>query len=154
MNEYAKYQFYFNIFQFLLTCAIGLGAWWRTREKADAKAIKAASVELLARLAEDKAERDKACALHKGDSKQLRDRLDGHNDRLSQHKELINTVESELKHLPTTTDLGKLHEKINTVSNQMSDLKADIREIAGAMPRLTHVTDMMNEFLLNSGGKL
>jgi len=162
--EYAKYQFYFNIFQFALTCLVAIGAWWRTREKADSTKLTAASQKLERQLTDAslkqekllidaKALRDEQCRQHKDDTAKIILRVDGHNDRLSQHKELLNTVETELKHLPKNTDIARLHEKVNTVSAQMSDLKAEIGKIAGAMPGLTNITTMMNDFLLHHGGK-
>lgn len=80
-------------------------------------------------------------------------RLDAHNDRLAQHKELLTAIEGDLKHLPRSADIEKLHEKVNKVSNQMFELKSDISKIAGAMPGIIHITEMMNEYLLNNGGK-
>jgi chromosome segregation ATPase len=80
-------------------------------------------------------------------------RLDGHSDRLAQHKELLTAIEADLKHLPKNSDIGKLHDKINGVNQQLSIMQGELGKVAGAMPGLTHVTEMMNEFLLNHGGK-
>lgn len=80
-------------------------------------------------------------------------RMDGHSDRLAQHKELLTAIEADLKHLPKNSDIGKLHDKINAVNQQLSAMQGELGKVAGAMPGLTHVTEMMNEFLLNHGGK-
>ncbi len=39
-GNYAEYQFYFNVFQFVFTLGIGVAAWWRTRETVNAKKLK------------------------------------------------------------------------------------------------------------------
>lgn len=80
-------------------------------------------------------------------------RLDGHSDRLAQHKELLTAIEADLKHLPKNSDIGKLHDKINGVNTSLAEMKGELGKVSGAMPGLTHVTEMMNEFLLNHGGK-
>lgn len=80
-------------------------------------------------------------------------RMDGHSDRLGQHKELIVKMEGEFKSLPKKSDLEAVYERVNKVSSQMADIRAEVGKITGAMPGLTHVTEMMNEFLLRQGGK-
>jgi chromosome segregation ATPase len=80
-------------------------------------------------------------------------RLNGHSDRLGQHKELIVKIEGEFKSMPKKHDLDAVYDRVNKVSEQMSDLRSEISKIAGTMPGLTHITEMMNDFLLRQGGK-
>lgn len=112
MTEYAKYQFYFNIFQFALTCLVAVGAWWRTRETADAAAIKAVMAEMQARLTEAKAERDKACTQHKGDSQHLRERVERLNDTV--------------KELPSRGELSRLHKRFDEIHAMVSGLDGQL----------------------------
>jgi chromosome segregation ATPase len=83
----------------------------------------------------------------------MQGRVDGHNDRLGQHKELIVKMEGEFKSLPKKDDLEAVYERVNKVSSQMADLRAEVGKISGALPGLSHITEMMNEFLLQQGGK-
>ena len=39
-GNYAQYQFWFNVFQFLFTCVVLVVSWWRTREKVGEKKLK------------------------------------------------------------------------------------------------------------------
>jgi hypothetical protein len=80
-------------------------------------------------------------------------RVAGHNDRLGQHKELIVKIEGEFKSLPKKHDLDVVYDRVNAVSSQMADLRSEVGKISGTIPGLTHITEMMNEFLLRQGGK-
>jgi len=146
--DFAKYQFYLNLMLGLVNTLMLIGGLISMRKKA----AKAQIDEQNRRL--DGMERQLAnvphgCTAHT----MMETRVTGHNDRLQQHKELLNCIETDLKHLPKNADIEKLHEKVNKVSAQMSDLKADVSKIAGAMPGITHITEMMNEYLLNGGKK-
>jgi hypothetical protein len=79
-------------------------------------------------------------------------RVDGHNDRLAQHKELIVKIEGEFKSLPKKRDLDAVHDQVNIVKSQIADVRTDVGKIAGALPGLTNITEMMNKFLLLHGG--
>lgn len=146
MTDFAKYQFYLNLMLGLFNTAMLIGGLISMRKKAAKEQIEEQNRRLEG-MERKLANVPTACTGHTD----MVNRMNGHNDRLQQHKELLNTVETDLKHLPKNADIEKLHEKINKVSAQVSDLKADIKGIAGAMPGITHITEMMNEFLLNGG---
>lgn len=146
MTDYAKYQFILNLMLGLFNTAMLIGGLISMRKKAAKEQIDEQNrrIDALDKRLENVP--SACCSHHK-----MEERLDGHNNRLQQHKELINIVETDLKHLPKNADIEKLHEKINKVSDQVAGLKADISKIAGAMPGLTNVTQMMNDFLLHHG---
>lgn len=144
--DYARYQFFLNLLLGLFNTAMLIGGLISMRKKAAKEQIDEQNKRIDALDKRFENVPGACCSHHK-----MEQRLDGHNDRLQQHKELINVVENDLKHLPKNADIEKLHEKINKVSTQVSDLKADISKIAGAMPGIAHITEMMNEFLLNGG---
>ncbi len=146
--DYARYQFYLNLMLGLFNTFMLIGGLISMRKKAAKEQIEEQNRRIDGM--EKRLENVPAnCCSHS----KTEERIDGHNNRLQQHKELLNIVENDLKHLPKNADIEKLHEKVNKVSAQVADLKADIRQIAGAMPGITHITEMMNEFLLNNGGK-
>lgn len=148
MNDYARYQFYLNLLLGLFNTAMLIGGLISMRKKA-AKSLIDEQTRRLDNMEKRLENIPAGCTGHQ----QMELRMGGHNDRLQQHKELLNTIETDLKHLPKTADLAQLHEKVNKVSAQVADLKSDLKEIAGALPGLTHITEMMNGFLLNNGGK-
>jgi len=148
VNDYARYQFFLNLLLGLFNTFMLIGGLISMRQKAAKTQIEEQNRRLAAM--EQRLENvPHGCTGHA----MMETRVTGHNDRLQQHKELINTIETDLKHLPKNIDIEKLHEKVNKVSNQMADLKADISKIAGAMPGVVHITEMMNEYLLNGGKK-
>ena len=147
-DQYARYQFYLNLLLGLFNTAMLIGGLISMRKKAARSQIEEQNRRL-----DGMEKRLENVPNHCTGHALMETRVAGHNDRLQQHKELLNIVETDLKHLPKNADIEKLHEKINKVSDQMSDLKADLNKISGAMPGLTNITAMMNDFLLHHGGK-
>lgn len=140
-TSYAAYQFYFNVFQFIFMCVVGAYTFWTNREKVTKSRFDAQG-KRLAEIESKLGNISIGCQGHNT----MTTRLDGHNDRLSQHKELIGQMQTELKHLPTQADITKLSDKIES-------LHGDVHEITGAMPGLKRAVDLMNEFLINNGRK-
>lgn len=112
MSDYARYQLYFNVFQFAFMCVVGAFSWWRTREKADAAAINAAKKEMQKSLDEAKVERDKACTQHKLDSQRFQDKVDRLNDIV--------------KELPSRGELSRLHKRFDEIHAMVSGLGGEL----------------------------
>lgn len=160
----SEWKIYIDIVVLIIVAGNSFYTWWSGREKVTSKRFAALEKEVAQRSTVDAAV-EQARQIQELESKfrnvpsccnshnDTTGRLDGHNTRLGQHKEMLNAIEGELKHLPTNKDLGVLHEKINTVNAHLSDLKAEVNKVVGAMPGVTHLTEMMNEFLLNQGRK-
>lgn len=136
MTEYAKYQFYFNIFQFALTCAVAVGAWWRTREKADAASINAAKVEMQKRQEKAKADRDELCKQHKAETAGAANRL----------HELYSHLHDEISHLPAKAEFRDLSETMKHLTERIGNLD-------GRMSGVNRAVDLINQFLIEQGGK-
>jgi hypothetical protein len=141
-------EFWLNAIHLSFDVAIGFYVWWSNREKVTNRRFKAQEDKITA-IETKIGNVPLNCSSHL----KTESRLDGHNDRLSQHKELLSRIESEFKYLPKSSDLEKVYERINKIAGQMSDMKADVGKISGAMPGLTHITEMINDFLLTHGGK-
>lgn len=69
------------------------------------------------------------------------------NDRVGDNETRIRDVEKQLEHLPTHEHLGDIHEKVNAVAGTMREIKGEL----GAISR--HLT-LMNDYLLNAGGRI
>jgi chromosome segregation ATPase len=168
--DYAKGHFYLTLINALFSLLAIAYSWWNSREKVikgrfehqtkdienlknDMKTIKETGPKALdiETLKSDVKAIKENVPTHCNGHQQLVSRMDGHNDRLGQHKDLLTAIETDLKHLPNNEAIGKLHEKINSVHSQMMEVKSEVSKISGAMPGISHLTEMMNEFLLNNG---
>ena len=142
--NYAEWKFYLDFVVLIFVAGNSIYTYWSNRQKVTSARFATLEKEVV------KLKSVPDCCSNQGDTTL---RLNGHNKRLGQHKEMLNAIEGELKHLPTNKDLGVIHEKINTVNSHLADLKAEVNKVVGAMPGVTHLTEMMNEFLLNQGRK-
>jgi hypothetical protein len=166
--DYSALQFWVIIINSLITAIFAGYSWWCNREKVTNRrftTLESQVKDMVGKpeLSKIKEARDLELA---GVRKSLDNiplccqghatmekRLTGHSDRLGQHKELIVKIEAEFKAMPKKHDLDAVYERVNQCNTQMSDLRSEVGKIAGAMPGLTHITEMMNEFLLRQGGK-
>jgi hypothetical protein len=146
--NYAEWKFWLDVMVLVGVAANTGYTWWTNREKVTNRRFKAQEDEIAA-IKSMLGNIPATCSKHAKNE----GRLDGHNDRLAQHKELLTSIETEFKHLPKRDDLEKVYERINKVSSQMADLKAEVGKISGAMLGITHITEMINDFLVQQGGK-
>lgn len=151
--DYAKWHFYLILLNSFLSLLAVIYSWWSTREKVIKSRYAHLTTEIEAMKSDIKLVKERDLPAHCSGHNEIKSQLGQHSTQLGQHKDLLTAIEIDLKHLPKNADLGKLHEKINTANSQLGDLKAEVNKIAGAMPGVTHLTEMMNEFLLNHGGK-
>jgi cbb3-type cytochrome oxidase subunit 3 len=66
------------------------------------------------------------------------------NDAVLKLKDRVVQVEGQMKNAPTHTDLSNIYNRINGVSQ-------DISEMSGAMKAMTSQLSLINEHLLNGG---
>lgn len=136
LKDYAQYQFWFNVFQFSLTVLVAVGAWWRTREKADAATITAAKVEMQKRQEAAKLARDEQCKAHKAETTGATGSL----------QKLYNHLHDEISHLPA-------RQEIRDLSESMKHLTERIGNLDGRMSGVNRAVDLINQFLIEQGGK-
>ena len=136
MNNYAQYQFWFNVFQFFVTAGVAIFAWWRTREKTDESRVKAAEKTMEQRLKTAKDERDRQCEQHKIKTKEDNAKL----ERLYEH------LHEEIGHLPGRNELLELTSSMRTLTAQIGNLE-------GRMQGVNRAVDLINQFLIEQGGK-
>ena len=150
--NYTALNFGMSVLNALGLLLFGLYAWWTNRDKitnARFKMLEEETAEIKADIKNRVGNIPTNCNGHK----EMERRADGHNERLAQHKELITEIKTEFQHMPKNHDLEKIYERINKVGAQVSDMKGELGKIAGAMPGITHITEMINDFLLTQGGK-
>ncbi|WP_286694991.1 DUF2730 family protein [Spongiibacter sp. UBA1325] len=58
----------------------------------------------------------------------------------------IEKLEHEIEHLPDHDDIGDIHEKVNQVATAMSNMQ-------GELVGINRTLGLINEYLLNQGGK-
>lgn len=113
VTNYQSLNFYFQIFQFLVTAFIGIYVWWSNREKVTNR------------------------------------RFEGHESRIVQ-------LESESKH-PSCEYHPRLESRIEKMrvgfEEKITAVHGDTREIKGSLTGLARAVDLMNEHLINKGGK-
>lgn len=68
------------------------------------------------------------------------------DSRVSDLHQRVNTLEADVRHMPTHDDMGNLHEKINDVANGVGMLRGEL----GAINR---TLGMINEHLIREAQK-
>lgn len=56
-------------------------------------------------------------------------RMDGHNNRLEQHKQLVDQIAGDVKHLPKTGDLERIHHRVDQVFRLADAIKGELKGI-------------------------
>lgn len=88
---------------------------------------------------------DKARADLAEEQLRYRDAVDGHLKALDQATYKVETrvtvIESDMKHLPTADDIGKLYSKMSDIGNQVSTLTGSVKAM----------TDMVSSVLQAQG---
>jgi hypothetical protein len=111
--------------------------WWINREKVTAKRFAALEKDVAQRVT--KADLEAIVANQGAPCRTHLSRTIGLEDRATR-------AELEIKHLPNHADLAKL-------SSRIEEIHADLHEIAGGVSGLRRAVDLMNEYLINNGGK-
>jgi len=84
-----------------------------------------------------------------------RDKITDKRFRAAENR--IVQLETEIKHPPACTYHSNLEMRIDQIrtemGNQIKAVHGDTREIKGHMDGINRAVDLMNEFLINQGGK-
>jgi len=73
-------------------------------------------------------------------------RMGGHVSRMDGHGTRLTCLESDVRHMPTQTDLANL-------STQISRTNGLISELGGRLTGINRAVDLINEFLIKRGDK-
>ena len=104
--------------------------WWSNREKVNARRFGALEKQVSERL---------AIAAHNDLQKEQEAKCAQHRDRTGMMEKDLREVEAEIRHLPTSRDLAAVAGKLENIE--------------GSLKGLTRAVDLMNEHLLNGGGR-
>ena len=110
--DYKQLSFWFDLLQFLIVAAVSVYVWFSNRHRADKKEIQEMGISL---------------------QREIR-RLDGDVEaRLDEHDSRIATAESQIKRLPTHSDIGKIHEKINDVDRMCNHMNGTLEGVKSSV---------------------
>lgn len=118
--DYTTWRFWFDVFQFVLTAAVGLYVWLSTRERVTRSRI-------------EKMEREMRMEIKTIDEKAV--------SKVTKLGERLTSVESAGASAPNHSDLSKIHDRINDVS-------ASVSTIAGEMKSMRRGVDLIHQHLL------
>lgn len=140
--NYPAWKFWLDALQFIATAVIGGYVWWTNREKVtsarfaklEEEVIKRATTATIdaqvQRLIEVEAKLRNVPGCCSGHP-EMSQRLNGHNDRLSQHKELIDRLAGNVQSLPKTTDLERVHHRVDQVFRLADSIKGQLMTLSG-----------------------
>lgn len=128
--DYAAWRFWMDVLVLLFVGANGLYTWWSNREKVTSKRFELLEAKVKERLP--------AAALEA--ATRARDA------KCTDHQLRTARIESTLGAIPTRPELVGLSHEINSLTEKLG-------RIEGRLEGINRVADLMNEFLINQGGK-
>ena len=127
----------YSVFRDVLLVGFFLYTVWANREKVNAKKFKNLETQVA-----DKQSRDEA-----------KKSLSEHEERCRRHREqtvdlaaTLRGLQSEVNHLPSRSEIKGLNDNITDLAGKMGKLE-------GRLEGINRAADLMNEFLINQGGK-
>lgn len=132
-----SWKFAFQVAQALGTLAVAGYVWWSNREKVTSQRFLALEKEVAERLKkadldDAKSNRDRQCSDHKSETKALHHAYDN--------------LHIEVSRLPDRREITNLDNSIKGLTHELGILD-------GRIGGINRVADLMNEFLINQGGK-
>lgn len=129
MTTYQQWNFYFQIFQFLATAAVGFYTWWSNREKVTGDRFS---------VLEDRMTKVEI---------QVKNTIDNLPKWDGLEKRLV-SIEAALKTPRQCGNHERMEDNDIKLFKRFDELHGDIREQIGALKGLTRSVDMINEYLL------
>jgi hypothetical protein len=119
-------MFYLTVTMTVINVIVGVSNYWSNRDKVTKARFEAQNKELADIKTKLAAIPTTGCNSHSHTTM----RLDGHSDRLRQHKELIDTLIAEVKHLPKAEDLGKIHVRIDSLLGATKNIEGEFKVLS------------------------
>lgn len=137
MNDMESWRFALQVGQAVATAAVAVYVWWSNREKVTSQRFAALEKEVAERLkktdlSEAKTRRDEQCSIHRKATDHIHD--------------LYETLHIKVNTLPDRREITNLDNSIKCLNEKLGNLD-------GRISGLNRVADLMNEFLINQGGK-
>lgn len=135
--NYPAWKFYLDVLQLLGTLGVACYVWWSNREKVTSQRFAALEKEVAERLKKEdlvaaKTTRDGQCLEHKNKTDALTKAYDH--------------LHIEVSRLPDRREITNL-------DNSIKDLTRELGTLEGRISGINRVADLMNEFLINQGGR-
>jgi hypothetical protein len=136
-TNYAEWKFYIDIVVMILVAGNAGYTWWSNREKVTSQRFEALEKDVQNRLKKDdlddaKSNRDKQCVEHKRQTAGL--------------EKVVADLHIEVTRLPTRAE-------ITALDLTMKSLAEKIGNLDGRLTGVNRAVDLMNEFLIDQGGK-
>lgn len=136
-TDYAAMKFWVDIFVLVIVAFNTIYTWWSNREKVTSRRFVLLEKEVADRLKkidleEAKAARDKLCAEHKNQTKDL--------------TVAYANLHIEVTRLPDRREISKLDATMKILAEKIGNLD-------GRMSGINRAVDLINEFLIEQGGK-
>lgn len=147
-TNYPAWKFYLDLLRDVGFVVMGIYVWWSNREKVTSRRFAALEKEVAERIKHSdleraKEQRDKQCLLHQQD---IKDFEKGNLSRLGDAEKTIERIGGEIRNLPQ-------HRHIQELSGRVEQINGGVEKVAGRLDGLARAVDLMNEFLINQGGK-
>ncbi len=134
--NYEAWRFWMGVAQLVGTLAIGVYVWWSNREKITNKRFRA--------LETDVAKKTSAAAVQSLIEKHVPGCPNVSRTAAVDGK--LTRLEAELRSMPGRTEIQHLNDNMSRLSNDMGKLQ-------GKLGGINRAVDLINEFLINQGGK-
>ena len=141
--DYAAWKFWFDVAQSIGTILIGVYVYFMTRKKGLDKRFEKIEAGISKELKDHRKEIDDRCTR----------RHEGIDTSLNVYRQCIDSLERsdqaldlKMQHMPTHHDIKELSGRIDLLHGTMSELN-------GRLSGINRAVDLINEFLINQGGK-
>ncbi len=134
--NYEAWRFWMGVAQLVGTLAIGVYVWWTNREKITNKRFRA--------LEKDVAKKTSEAAVQSLIEKHVPGCPNAAKAVAMDSK--LTRLEAELRSMPGRTEIQHLNDNIAELSN-------DLGKLHGKLGGINRAVDLINEFLINQGGK-
>ena len=135
--DYAAGKFWLDIAVLIGVAANTLYTWWANRAKVTSRRFAALEKEVAERISKEdfkdaKRQKDQDCAKHKDETKGL--------------EQAYHTLSREVDKLPSRSEIKELSDSMRTLTEKIGNLD-------GRMSGVNRAVDLINEFLIEQGGK-
>jgi hypothetical protein len=137
IEDYSAARFWFDVVQVGGLVALGVYSWWRDREKITAKRFRA--------LEDDVRSRATQAALAEIEAQRIT-RCEAHTRRVTDAESAVSRVGAEIRQMPSREELRHL-------AGGMAELSEKLGKVEGRLDGINRMAELMNEFLINQGGR-
>ena len=135
--NYPAWKFFLDLVQNISTVGIAVYVWWSNREKVTSQRFAALEKEVAERLKkEDLETAKKARDLH----------CTEHRQKTAALEQVYNALHIEVTRLPDRREITNLDSSMKALAEKLGNLD-------GRMSGINRAVDLINEFLIEQGGK-